>query len=155
MEDTRVQFICEASRYMEMKDKDVWIHFQKQIVIKKNKKKKKKEGWIENLAIEIAIATESDDVVFNETEESIIIDFFHCAHLQGIFQGEFQEQCCKALNWIAEAVKKVMKKFRIKNYSLTYIFEPYGKTAEEVERMLLEENNIVYSENDDRDVPFF
>lgn len=153
MKRIQVQFTCEASRYSELKDKAVWVDCKKQIVIEKNKRSKRKEGWIEKLIMEIYKATQSDDIVFNETEESIIIEFYHFVYLQGM-PGEFQEKCYESLSYRAELVDKVMRKFRIKNYSLTHIFEPLGLIEEDEEKTIWDEKDIVYSEDDNFDLPF-
>lgn len=153
MKRIEIQFTCEASRYNELKDKDVWLDYNKQIVIEKYKIRKRKEGWIENLAIEIENATKSDYAVFNETEESIIINFYDSLFLQGM-PGKFQEECYKSLSYMAELVDKVMRKFRIKNYRLTHIFEPLGRIEEDVEKTFLDEKDIVCSEDDNYVFPF-
>ena len=153
MKRIQVQFTCEASRYNELKDKAVWLDYKKQIVIEKNKRSKRKEGWIEKLVMEIANATQCDDIVFNETEESIIIEFYDCVFLGGM-PGEFQEKCYKSLSYRAELVDKVMRKFRIKNYILTHIFEPLGLIKEDDEKTFLDEKDIVYSGDDNFVLPF-
>ncbi|GAA0819251.1 hypothetical protein [Clostridium tertium] len=47
-----------------------------------------------------------------------------------------------------------MRKFRIKNYSLTHIFEPLGLIKEDEEKTILDEKDIVYSGNDNFVLPF-
>ena len=153
MEKVKFQFTCEASEYKELKDKAVWTDCRKQIVIEKNKRSKRKEGWIEKLVMEIANATQCDDIVFNETEESIIIEFYDCVFLGGM-PGEFQEKCYQSLSYRAELVDKVMRKFRIKNYRLTHIFEPLGLIKEDEEKTILDEKDIVYSGDDNFVLPF-
>lgn len=152
MKRVKLQFTCEASRYKELKDKAVWVDCKKQIVIEKNKRSKRKEGWIEKLVMEINKATQSDYTVFNETEENIIIDFYHFVYLGSI--GEFQENCYELLSCMGEVVDKVMRKFRIKNYSLIHIFEPFGANREDEKKTILDEKDIVYSGDDNLVLPF-
>lgn len=141
MEKVKFQFTCEASEYKELKDKAVWTDCRKQIVIEKNRRSKRKEGWIEKLVMEIHEATISDYTDFYETEKSIIIDFYHFVYI-GI-QGEFQEDCYKFLSNMGDRVEKVMRKFRIKDYSLIHIFQPFGVEKE----IILDEEDIVHSED--------
>ncbi|EGT3616822.1 hypothetical protein FHH43_11365 [Clostridium perfringens] len=131
MNNINIKFECEPSEYMELRNKSVWVPIHNKLVIRKNKRSRRKEGWIQKLVTELYYATDIYYVTLNrEEEDKIVIDFFDF-NLIGA-SGFSQEECCNDIGYVGELLKKVMRKFRLKDYIFTYNFEPLGVTQENV-----------------------
>ncbi len=59
-----------------------------------------------------------------EDKDKIVINFFDF-NLIGSY-GFSQEECCNDIGNVGEMLKKVMRKFRLKDYIFIYKFEPLG-----------------------------
>lgn len=140
MNNVKIQFECEPSEYMELRDKEVWVDVRKQLIIKKNMRSKRKEGWIEKLVTEIEVITRCDYITFYETNDAIIVDFYDFILAGG--EGSNQEDCCRDLHYTIESIKKVIRKFRINKYELIHIFRPEGITVEEQQMMYDEYSKV-------------
>lgn len=123
MNKINIKFECEPSEYMELRNKSVWVPIHNELVIRKNIRSRRKEGWIQRLVTEIQDAIDSYYVTLNrEEEDKIVIDFYDCNLIGG--PGFSQEECCNDVFNLEEPLKKVMRKFRLKDYIFTYNFEP-------------------------------
>ena len=60
--------------------------------------------------------------------KTLLINFFDF-NLIGSY-GFSQEECCNDIGNVGEMLKKVMRKFRLKDYIFIYKFEPLGVEKE-------------------------
>lgn len=141
MEKVKIQFECNPSEFMQEKDRKVWVDVHKQLIVIKNKRSRRKEGWIKKLVYELADAIDSEYECFNETEDNVVIDFYHF-HMFG-YIGASQEICCKRCMCVPEEIKKVLRKFRVKDYELIYDFKPEGNEPNK-EYINIDENVIYF-----------
>ena len=129
MNNIKVKFECDSSEYMELRNKSVWVAVHNKLVIMKNKRSRRKEGWIEKLITELYCSTGIYHVSLNrEDKDKIVINFFDF-NLIGSY-GFSQEECCNDIGNVGEMLKKVMRKYRLKDYIFIYKFEPLGVEKE-------------------------
>lgn len=76
MSNIEVKFVCEPSKYSELRDRDVWIDIFKKLQILKSTVKDNKGKWVERIVKELKNCNKRDDIEYVDTEDVLIINFY-------------------------------------------------------------------------------
>lgn len=128
MNNINIQFVCEPSKYIKVKDRDIWIDRYKELQILKRTVEVRDNQWIEKIVKEFEKSNKIDEVDYYEMEDVLIIKFYRTGVYAG--EGETQEVCCAKFENIPENIQQVLRKFGVKDYYLRCDFTPDGKPEE-------------------------
>lgn len=134
MSNIEIKFICEPSKYNDVRDEDVWVNIFKELQILKSTVKENQYNWIEKIVQEFKKYNKRDDIEYVDTGDGLIIKFYRIAIYSD--DGETQEVCCKKFENIPENIQKVLNKFGVNDYYLMCDFIAEKNQDEEMHELL-------------------